>query len=193
LLVEKFWKADFNEFSYVNWQREEWSIHSALVSVDQLETAAGGVPSTHCLEPEVGWGLDDGFGFDDQFEHGTIQAAPLILAIPHPVTNELVVAVSREFIVYHALHNHNSIEYSHPIDKIVVARAEIDTHDFYDPTASVTVHRDYLRDFLAATRRTSFCLGVTSILIQPHTASDSHIEQQTVIIGMDSRASLRRQ
>ena len=152
VLIEKFWKADVNEFSDADWRREEWSIHSALVSLDQLEAAAGVVPSTHYLRPEVGWGVDDEFGFGDQVEHGTIQAAPLILATPHPVTNKLVVELSREFIVYHALLNRNSTEYSHPIDNIVVARAEIDTHGFYDPTASVIVHRDYLRDFLAATR-----------------------------------------
>lgn len=76
VLVEKFWKADFNEFSEATWRRDEWSIHSALVSVDQLEAAAGVIPSTHYLRPEVGWGLDDEFEFGDQVEHGTIQAAP---------------------------------------------------------------------------------------------------------------------
>jgi hypothetical protein len=32
VLVEKFWKADFNEFSDPTWRRDEWSIHSALVA-----------------------------------------------------------------------------------------------------------------------------------------------------------------
>jgi hypothetical protein len=151
ITVEQFWKKETGDFGAEDWRREEWSIHSALVPVAHLEAAASVVPSTNYLTCESGWDDQDQFSFGDHGEHGEILAKPLVHSMKHPVSGDLFVDLTRDFPFYHALEPRDHSEYYHPVENILVAKIEIDTQDRFDPTARVLIHRDYLRDFLAAT------------------------------------------
>ena len=151
ITVEQLWKKEIGDFGAGHWRLEEWSIHSALVPVEHLEAAASVVPSTNYLTCESGWDDQDHFSFGDHAEHGEILASPLVHSIKHPVSRNLFVDLTRDFRFYHALELRDHSEYYHPVENILVAKIEIDTHDRFDPTARVSIHRDHLRDFLAAT------------------------------------------
>jgi hypothetical protein len=151
ITVEQFWKKESGDFDAEDWRREEYSIHSALVPFKQLEAAASVVPSVYYLTCESGWDDRDRFSFGDHGQHGEILAKPLVQSMKHPVSGDLFVDLTRDFVMYHALERRDHLEYYHPVENILVAKIEIDRHDRFDPTARVLIHRDHLRDFLAAT------------------------------------------
>lgn len=148
--VERFWQNEESEFNSPNWQCEEWLIRSALIPVDQLNAAAVEIESPHDLTFEIGWNFGHQFSFGDYAQFGEIQLYPLVLLIKHPISQEFTIELSREFITYHALQQRNQSQYYHPTDNILVTEANLDSHEIYKPTANVNIHRDYLRDFLAA-------------------------------------------
>jgi hypothetical protein len=150
ITIERFWRDESSEFDAPDWRREEWLIHSALVPVDQLNTAAAKIPSPHYLTFEMGWDSEDQFSFGDYSQYGDIQLYALSRLVKHPVSQDFSVELSREFIVYHALQKRNQSQHYHPIDNILVAETNLDSHEICDPTAKVIIHRDYLRDFLSA-------------------------------------------
>lgn len=150
ITIERFWRNEASEFGSPDWRREEWLIHSALVPVDQLTTAAAEIASPHYLTFEMGWDSEDQFSFGDYSQYGEIQLYALAQLVKHPVSQDLSVELSREFITYHALQKRNQSQYYHPIDNLLVAETDSDSHEIYGPTARVIIHRDYLRDFLAA-------------------------------------------
>lgn len=151
ITVEQFWKKESGDFGAEDWRREEWSIHSALVPLENLEAAASVVPSIYYLTCESGWDEQDQFSFGDHAEHGEILAKPLVHSTKHPVSGDLFVDLTRDFAMYHALERRGYSEYYHPVENILVAKIEVD-RDRFDPTATVLIHRDHLRDFLAAKR-----------------------------------------
>jgi len=150
ITIERSWQNEEGEFNSSDWRKEEWLIHCALVPVDQLNAAAIEIASPHYLTFETGWNFEDEFSFGDYSEYGDIQLYSLISSIKHPISQELIVELSREFVLYHALHKRNQSHYHHPVDNILVGETSIDSHEIYDPTPKVHIHRDYLRDFLAA-------------------------------------------
>jgi len=150
ITVERFWRDESSEFDAPDWRREEWLIHSALVPVDQLNTAAAKIPSPYDLTFEMGWDSEDQFSFGDYSQYGDIQLYALSRLVKHPVSQDFSVELSREFIVYHALQKRNQSQHYHPIDNILVAETNLDYHEICDSTAKVIIHRDYLRDFLSA-------------------------------------------
>lgn len=115
-----------------------------------MDNAATIIKSPYDLKFDTGWNFQDQFNFGDYSHYGDIDLYPLVLLIKHPITKEFNVELSRDFFTYHALLKDNNSQYHHPVDNILVAEAILDPHQYYDPTASVTVHRHYLRDFLAA-------------------------------------------
>lgn len=150
ITTESFWRDESSEFHSPDWRREEWLIHSALVPIDQLHMAATEITSPHYLTFEMGWNSEDQFSFGDYSQYGKIQLYALAQLLKHPISQDFSVELSREFITYHALQKRNTSQYYHPIDNILVAETNLDSHKFFDPTARVIIHRDYLRDFLAA-------------------------------------------
>ena len=150
ITIERFWQNEEGEFDSSNWRKEEWLIHCALITVDQLSVAAIEIASPHYLTFETGWNFEDEFSFGDYSEYGDIQLYSLLSSTKHPISQELIIELSREFVLYHALHKRNQCHYYHPVDNILVGETSIDSHEIYDPTPKVHIHRDYLRDFLAA-------------------------------------------
>ena len=148
--IDRYWEKQESDFNSPDWRKEEWLIHSALVPVDQLDNAANEFLSPDDLKFDIGWNFDNKFQFGDYSEHGDVQLYPLISSIMHPISKELTVELSREFLTYHALDKRNQSEYFHPLENILVCAVNIETHSFYDPTPNVVIHRDYLRDFLAS-------------------------------------------
>jgi len=150
ITIEGFWRNEFNNFNSPDWRREEWLIHSALVPIDQLNIAAAEITTPHYLTFEMGWNSEDQFSFGDYSHYGEIQLYALAQLAKHPISQDFTVELSREFITYHALQQRNQSQYYHPVDNLLVAETKLDSHEIYDPTARVIIHRDYLRDFLAA-------------------------------------------
>ncbi|MFP5272880.1 hypothetical protein [Coleofasciculus sp.] len=150
ITVESFWRDESSKFEDPDWRREEWLIHSALVPVEQLKMAATKITSPYRLTFEVGWNSDDQFSFGDYSQYRDIKLYALARLVKHPVSQDFSVELSHKFITYHALHKRNQSQHYHPIDNILVAETNLDSHKTYDPTARVIIHRDYLRDFLSA-------------------------------------------
>lgn len=150
ITIERFWRDESSEFDPPDWRREEWLIRSALIPVDQLNTAAAEIASPHYLTFEMGWNSEDQFSFGDYSQYGDIQLYALARLVKHPISQDFSVELSHEFITYHALQKRNQSQHYHPIDNILVAETTLDSHEIYDPTARVIIHRDYLRDFLSA-------------------------------------------
>jgi hypothetical protein len=150
ITVERFWQNETGKFNSSDWRKEEWLVHCALVPVDQLNAAAVEIASPDSLTFETGWNFEDEFSFGDYFEYGHIHLYSLVSSIKHPISQELTVELSREFVLYHALQKRNQFQYYHPVDNILVGETSINSHETYEPTPQVLIHRDYLRDFLAA-------------------------------------------
>jgi hypothetical protein len=150
ITIERFWQDEVSEFSSSDWRREEWLIRSALVPINQLNDAAVKIVSPHYLSFEIGWNSEDKFSFGGYAQYGNVRLYPLTLLIKHPISQEYTIELSREFITYHALQKKDQSQYYHPVDNLLVAETNLDSHRIYDPTANVFIHRDYLRDFLAA-------------------------------------------
>lgn len=150
ITIEGFWRNELSDFNSPDWRREEWLIHSALVPVDQLSIAAATITTPHCLTFEMGWNSEDQFSFGDYSHYGELQLYALAQLVKHPISQDFTVELSRKFITYHALHQRSQSQYYHPVDNLLVAETKLDSHEIYDPTARVIIHRDYLRDFLAA-------------------------------------------
>jgi len=150
ITVDRSWKIEKNDFNDSDWRKEQWLIRSALIPVDQLDSAVIEISSPNCINFKVGWNFDNKFNFGNYSSYGDIQLYPLISSIMHPISKELAVELIRGFFIYHALDKKNLSQYYHPLDNILVAEINIETDDFYDPVPNAIIHRDYLRDFLAS-------------------------------------------
>ncbi|MEM6254850.1 MAG: hypothetical protein AAF821_18190 [Cyanobacteria bacterium P01_D01_bin.156] len=150
ITVNRFWHHEEGNFDTPDWKKEEWLVRSALVPIDQLESAASQIKEPDDLTFETGWDFENQFDFGDHMEYGNLQLYPLVLSGKHPITEEITVELCRKFRTYHALETQDQLKYNHPIDKLIAATVLMEAHPLYDPTAKVTVHPDYLRDFLAA-------------------------------------------
>ena len=91
---------------------------------------------------------------------GKVQVYPWIMTRTHPVSDKLEIELRPDFRWYHFLPATGG-EFRHPLDDIVVATVGVDMHDFYNPTPRVTVHPDYLRDYLAA-RKYALVIGIVA-------------------------------
>jgi hypothetical protein len=150
ITTERLWQKKTSEINSSDWRLEEFVIHSFLVPVNQLNAAAANIVSLSSSVFELGWNSDDGFSFGDNARYADIQLFPLALCVRHPVTHEFIHRLSREFMIYHALLKRNQSQYFHPLDNILVAETTLDSRGVFDPTPRTVIHRDYLRDFLAA-------------------------------------------
>ena len=189
ITIESFWQNESSEFKSPDWRCEEWLIRSALVPVAQLNMAATEIMSPHDLTFEMGWNSEGQFSFGDYSQYGGIELHALAQLVKHPISQDSVVELSREFITYHALQKRNQHEYYHPIDNIPVAETHLDDHKIYAPTARVIIHRHYLRDFLAALgmgllisiTADRFANAVTEEELELAQSEDEQIDQFTLI------------
>jgi hypothetical protein len=150
ITIERFWQENTGDVDSPGWQMEEWLIHSALVPTAQLSDAPTEISSISNRDFDIGWDADGKFSFGDHAQYGDISLYPLGTLRKHPISEDLKIDLNPQFVIYHALQKKNETEYYHPTDNLLVVEAKIETHKIYDPTAKITVHRDYLRDFLAA-------------------------------------------
>ena len=152
IVTERFFDKESGTHDSLDWRREEYLIRSAFIPIDKIRSIAEKMPSPHDLTFDRGWNSDDEFDFGDHLRYRNTAVFPLSILIKHPVTKEYKIELSYKFITYHALLTNDNLKYYHPIDNILVVDTEIEEHRFYDPSARVTVHRDYLRDFMSATK-----------------------------------------
>jgi len=151
ITIEQLLDREADKFDSQTWQREEWLYKAALVPVEQLYEAAHLIQSPDNLKFGIGWDIDGQFDFGNRVRVEGLEIYPIVTEFEHPISEELSVELVREFVSYHALQRRNESQYHHPIDNLLVAETTIDTHHLYKPTPRVTIHRDYLKDFLAAT------------------------------------------
>lgn len=149
IVVERLWEKEQNNIDSPDWQREEWLIRSALIPIEQLNSAFEEIPSPHYLNFELGWNSQDEFSFGNHGTYKGIDLCPLVLPFKHPITEEFNIQLNQKFLMYHALLQPQTNQFYHPIDNVRVVDAEIESHRYLNPTAKVSVHRDYLRDFLS--------------------------------------------
>jgi hypothetical protein len=135
IVVDKFFINEKSNYRLQDWEKEEWLIRSALVSVDFLECAAKEIDHPDCLRFITGWD-SDGFNFGDYIKYGDFEFYPLVFSTKDPITEKLNVEMSRNFLTYHALQKRNEFEYYHPIDNILVVKTGIDSHDIHGDTPS---------------------------------------------------------
>ena len=173
IFIERFWQNEKSDFDSEGWRKEEWSIMSALVPTEGLEIISEDKSSFHHLEFDIGWNFEDEFNFGKISNYANkFDIYPLADSFQHPIKKELVVKLNDKFKLYHALEKRELTKYYHPVDKLLVAEAKTDFHEIYNPTPNVKIHRDYLRDFLAATNT-----GLFISLIAERSANTSLIEE----------------
>jgi hypothetical protein len=152
IVTNAFTHHSSGEASTSRWEMEEWCVSSVLVPVDQVEEAQR-VLTFHDLKVEPQW--IDRYHFD----FGTsarLKGIPVTLwsfLREHRATGKRLAEIQRDFLTYHALDqrgNGDQYELVHPLDSLDVVRIRIEKHAFYSPTLRLEVHRDYLRDYLAA-------------------------------------------
>jgi hypothetical protein len=148
LTTHKFWQVQDGKFDEENWKKEEWLIASALVPIEQIHDAAREFITPQDLEFKPGWNHQDEFDFGDYIQYGEIDLYPLISSTRHPVSQNLTVELWHTFVTYHALVKEND-QYLHPVDNIQVSEISIDRHSIVEPTPSIKIHKNYLRDYLA--------------------------------------------
>jgi len=149
IITNRTWEFDNGESRLPDWIREGWSIRSELVPVDQLADA-GAVRWEDHAHIDVGWSAQDEFDFGESVESLGVTLLPWIVWWRHPVSDEPLLRLRDDFACYHALIKNSAGLFRHPLDDLVVARLDIQTHPFFEPVPLVEVHESYLRDFLAA-------------------------------------------
>jgi hypothetical protein len=188
ITTHKFKQVQTGDFDGEDWKKEEWLIRSALVPIEQLHKAAKEFISPHYLEFEVGWDYQGGFQFGDYMEYGEIYLFPLISAIRHPVNQALTVDLWHEFLTYHALVKQNG-QYYHPIDKIQVSHIAVDDHDVNEASLVVEIHRNYLRDYLAATK-TGLLISVVADRFMNAATQEAFGVEETEEVQIDSSSQI---
>ena len=176
IATDRFWRTDVRgSAGSPDWIAEEWAISSVLVPTAQLEQAADVLYGPD-IGPGLGWvGDDDTFGFGEQEYQRGIETHAWVLSWPAAEDIETVM-LRQDFLLYHALRAGGAGRYVHPIEGLVVAEVRLDAHSLHHPTPNVTVHRDYLRDYLAAKR-----MGLIICLVSDRFASASGEEA----LGLD--------
>ena len=136
-----------------DWIHEGWAVRSVLVGLDDRAAARD---SFDCSGIRISpWWIDkDEFDFGLESEINHIRADSFYMEREHPLSRKLLVELRQDFIIYHGLDRNEpddrTTEYRHALDDMPVARIEVRDSWPYGPTPLITVHTDYLRDYLAA-------------------------------------------
>ncbi|HUX20688.1 MAG TPA: hypothetical protein VMW69_05565 [Spirochaetia bacterium] len=136
-----------------DWVHEEWAVRSVLIGLDDRASARD---SFDCAGIRISpwWMNKNEFDFGLKSEISGIMAESFYVEREHPLNKKLLVELRQDFIIYHGLDrsepDDETIEYRHVLDDIPVARIELRDSLPYSPTPLITVHTDYLRDYLAS-------------------------------------------
>lgn len=149
ITTDSFNHKSFNDANSPNWRSEEWFIQSGLVPIDQLSKSVKTLSDLD-LRFNPGWSDQESFNFGEHINVDGIDVYAWKFTREDPINRDLIVELRSDFIFYHELINRNEHQYFHPMDDLLVAEISLDSHEFYPPTPRVVVHRDYLRDYLAA-------------------------------------------
>lgn len=181
ITTHRFTHESRSDQEHVDWEQEEWSIRAFLVPLhldgEDAPLRAAAANSAHHVDFTPYWPDARTFDFGEASSLGGVTILPWVHLREHPLTGELLIEPRADFLRYHCLDRREAgeaVEYVHPRDGIAVLRTAVDTHAFLDPTARVTVHRDYLRDYLAA-RRAALVIAVVADRFA-HAASDAELE-----------------
>jgi hypothetical protein len=168
--------------------REEWLIRSALVDADRVENVRHPA-DPHRFDFSPSWGDGLNFDFADRFPIDGVPTYPLIVTRTHPITDQLEVELRPDFRWYHFLPV-SGPEFRHPLDDIVVAKVLIEEHEFLNPLPLVTVHPNYLRDYLAA-RRYALVIAVAADRFATRAdVGELEIEDTKEPIAIDERTKI---
>ena len=149
--------TDFDKLGKI---REEWSFRSVLVSVDNLSSALE-IVSFSDTKIKPGWQSSGKFDFGESASIRNIELLPWVHIWESPLDRSLVVKIRDDFINYHCLQQKDENVYLHPVDGIEVINKTVEQFSFFSPSARVEVHRDYLRDYLAA-RKMSLLISIVA-------------------------------
>ena len=131
------------------WRSDQWQVNCALVPADQAEKALGAdFDSWHCFPS--GWDENGSFDFAGHRCRPFYMEA-FVFQRRHPLHRNTVVELCHDFVWYHMLDRPSPQVYFHPGENVEVARIGFPDHP--DAWATVTVHLDFLRDFLATCHR----------------------------------------
>jgi hypothetical protein len=161
IITDVFWSENKHERDSLDWQKEEWLIRSALVPIDQINNLHRFIPPLHLhFEDQIGWNGDGHFNFA-QKTFDQVDLYPWVFTFRNPINRKLIVKPHQDFFIYHCLDENAKIKYYHPLDNIAIIETNIDSHDFYESSPNVKVHRNYLRDYLAA-KKMALLISVVS-------------------------------
>ncbi len=136
-----------------DWRMEEWSIRSVLVSKGRGPAARERFVCGN-IHIEPWWRSETDFDFGHSSTIKGIKAESLYFERKHPLTGKLLPELRQDFVIYHGLEiaetDDGTIEYHHPLDDMPVARIKVEEWLFFEPYPLITIHVDYLRDYLAA-------------------------------------------
>ena len=149
VVTEDFRSARSGQVDAVGWRKEDWYWRSVLVPA---EVAAEVLEQLSVYDRvfDFGWGHDDRFFFGESHVFEGVEVRPWLYTRRHPVSEDLVAEMRRDFRWYHALEEREPGRHWHPLEGVLVAEVRVDRHEIHDPTPWARVHRSYLGDFLAA-------------------------------------------
>jgi hypothetical protein len=131
------------------WRSDQWQVNCALVSAEEAGQAQGtDFDSRHCFSSC--W--DENGNFDLAARRSRpFHMEAFVFQRRHPLQGSTVVDLCHDFVWYHMLDRPSPEVYLHPGENVEVARIAFPDHP--DAWATVMVHLDFLRDYLAACDR----------------------------------------
>lgn len=156
ITTHQFTSVESGEFRGPVWESQEWQVQSYLVRLNDTDAVERLLrsPTHHEDDFLPSWNYDGSFDFAETVTFNGIPVEPWIRVRSHPLTNELIVEPRPDFLLYHALERRtpavDTVEYVHLLDGAAVVRVRTEQYRFFNPVPHVAVHRDYLRDYLAA-------------------------------------------
>lgn len=149
LTVQEEVKESTGDPNAAGWRSDQWQVNCALVPADQAEKALGAdFDSRYCFSS--GWDENGSFDFAGHRCRPFYMEA-FVFQRRHPLHRNTVVELCHDFVWYHMLDRPSPEVYFHPGENVEVARIAFPDHP--DAWATVTVHLDFLRDFLATCHR----------------------------------------
>ena len=152
-LVRGFCTKESSESDKPDWRREEWSVRSVLVYKDRGPTALERFEYS-IIKIAPWWRSESDFDFGLSSTIKGIKAESLYFERKHSLSGKLLSELRHDFVIYHGLEirktDEGVMEYYHPLDNMPVARIKIEEWWPFEPYPLVTIHSDYLRDYLAA-------------------------------------------
>ena len=149
VITNNHWIKEKGSMDSKEWIKEGWLTQAALVPRYNLKKIAKNLPSLDTRDFDPGWANEKYFNFGEHVKIAGITLYPWIDKWENPINEDLKINLRRDFIIYHGLEERNELEYYHPIDQVKVAKVVIEEEEFQETIPKVSVHINYLRDFLS--------------------------------------------